>query len=129
MAVASIRRGVVLGSYVTYFDQLWPHVALVQQCLWIRSRVEQARQRLAGREKRVSTVPAAATRGGLMRTALPPAARPGGRAGSRGIRALQTATTLFDPAPSRAELGNGAGRLDQALRATVRACLPGRWQA
>jgi len=45
------------------------------------------------------------------------------------IVALQTAHTLFDPAPSRHELGYGPGGLNQALQDTVRACLPGRWRS
>lgn len=44
---AGIRRGVLLGSYFTYFDRLWPHMKLAQRHPYIRSRVEQARQALA----------------------------------------------------------------------------------
>ena len=44
---AGIRRGVLLGSYFTYFDRLWPQMALAQHHPYIRSRVEQARQALA----------------------------------------------------------------------------------
>ena len=39
---------------------------------------------------------------------------------------LQTANTFFDPTPSRQALGYGQGGLAEALRDTVRACLPRR---
>ena len=39
---------------------------------------------------------------------------------------LQTANTFFDPTPSRLALGYGQGGLAEALRDTVRACLPRR---
>lgn len=44
---AGVRRGVVLGSYFTYFDRTWPHLALARHHPYIRSRVEQANAALA----------------------------------------------------------------------------------
>ena len=49
---AGVKRGVVLGSYFTYFDRLWPEMKLAQHHPYIRSRVEQARAAIeAGQEK------------------------------------------------------------------------------
>lgn len=38
-----INRAVVLGSYFTYFNRLWPHLELTKHHPYIRSRVEQQR--------------------------------------------------------------------------------------
>ncbi|MEZ0395566.1 MAG: NAD(P)H-binding protein [Anaerolineales bacterium] len=40
---AGVRRLVVLGSYFTYFDRLWPALKLAERHPYIRSRLEQAR--------------------------------------------------------------------------------------
>jgi nucleoside-diphosphate-sugar epimerase len=39
---AGVRRCVVLGSYDTHFDRLWPHEQLAAQHPYVRCRVEQA---------------------------------------------------------------------------------------
>lgn len=86
--------------------------------------------RLVGREKRVSTASTAAVRGAAWGVRL--YHRLQGREGGLdpvAFVALQTANTFFDPAPSRTALGYGRGGLEQALRATVRACLPERRSA
>ncbi len=80
--------------------------------------------RLAGREKRVVTLPAAAMRGPARALRLYHQLR--GREGGLdppAFVALQTAHTFFDPSPSRQALRYGQGGLDQALADTVRACL------
>jgi dihydroflavonol-4-reductase len=38
---AGIRKAVVLGSYFTHFDRLWPELRLAERHAYIRSRVEQ----------------------------------------------------------------------------------------
>ena len=43
---AGVKRGVLLGSYFTYFNRIWPEKKLSQYHPYIRSRVEQAKKAL-----------------------------------------------------------------------------------
>ncbi|MHB9032039.1 MAG: NAD(P)H-binding protein [Anaerolineae bacterium] len=83
--------------------------------------------RLAGKPKRVITVPDWLVAGLLRLVKLQH--RLQGREGGLDptyFTALQTAETYFDPTPSSTELGYGRGGLDEALAATVQACLSTR---
>ncbi len=41
---AGVRRGVLLGSYLAYFDRIWPELKLAENHPYIRSRKEQEEQ-------------------------------------------------------------------------------------
>lgn len=45
--LSGIRKAVVLGSYFTYFNRLWPKLQLAEHHPYIRSRVDQAAMALA----------------------------------------------------------------------------------
>ncbi len=40
---ADVTKGVVLGSYFSYFDRKWPHMGIAKHHPYIRSRVDQAK--------------------------------------------------------------------------------------
>lgn len=44
---AGVKRGVVVGSYLTYFNRIWPELHLTRDHLYIRARQEQAEAALA----------------------------------------------------------------------------------
>ncbi len=80
--------------------------------------------RLAGRSKRVITVPTPLVRLGLYGVLL--SRRLKGVEGGLNPAALagvQTAETFFDPTPSREALGYGKGGLEESFKKTVEACL------
>jgi nucleoside-diphosphate-sugar epimerase len=51
---AGVRRTVVLGSYYTHFERLWPHKTLAAHHPYIRCRVEQAESAFAEGRGRMS---------------------------------------------------------------------------
>lgn len=55
---AGVTRAVVLGSYFTHFDRLWPHKKLAQNHAYVRCRVEQAQAAIeaGGATMRVSVL-------------------------------------------------------------------------
>jgi hypothetical protein len=83
--------------------------------------------RLAGRRKRVITLPTFVVRE-MMRALYLYHRLHGKEAGLDPLEftKIQTMNTFFDPTGSREALGYGRGGLDEALRDTVRACLPNR---
>ena len=83
--------------------------------------------RLLGRRKRVITLPTALVRE-MMRAVRLYHRLHGKEAGLDPVEytKIQTMNTFFDPTWSCEALGYGRGGLDEALRDTVRACLPHR---
>lgn len=78
--------------------------------------------RLAGREKRVISIPNFIARAAMWSLHLLHGLK--GREGGinpAAFAAIQTANTFFDPSPSLKALGYGSGRLEKALRETVEA--------
>jgi nucleoside-diphosphate-sugar epimerase len=51
---AGVRRAVVLGSYFTHFDRIWPHLELGRHHPYIRSRIDQAAMALGFSDSRMA---------------------------------------------------------------------------